>query len=308
MSAPSVECLAFIRRAEELGFGGVGIAEDLRFADPFETLVAAASETRRVWLYPAVTNPVTRDPSELAKVTNTLADQAPGRVKVALGRGDSALTGSDKRPATLAKLRDSVLELRAMLGGGSLPVSDRLPSGTPSELLPPPVLMAASGPRALEAAGQVADEVLVTSGLSLEAREAVTASIAEGAVNAGRRARSVPITYYTFVSIDDDRDTAIERARFWIYVWLNQGIFRLSLRAMGIPAPPFSTPEAIPTAFLRTLAGTLVLAGSGPEVASRVERLAAEDVTTLFCMLPSGPKQHAEALESIARHVLPVIA
>ncbi len=299
------EQVAFISRAESLGFSGAGVADDARFGDPFETLMAAAEETSRIWLYPAVTNPVTRTAVSQATAMQRLAAIAPGRVKLAIGAGDAAI-GDWKRPARVGELKKAVLDIREMLGDGSVALFDRVPLGTPTELLPPPVMMAASGPRTLEAAGAVADEVLVTSGLALEAREAVTEAIAEGAIVAGRRVRLVPITYYTLVSLHEDREIAIERARGWIHFWLKQGMFRLSLRAMGIPVPAFPTPESIPTQFLRRLTNTLVLAGTPQEVAAKVARLDEDGVNTLFCMLPGGPKMHEDSMNLIAEHLLPI--
>jgi 5,10-methylenetetrahydromethanopterin reductase len=304
-SAPIEQQVAFISRAEALGFSGVGVADDSRYGDPFETLTAAARETSRIWLYPAVTNPVTRSANVQAKAIQALSAIAPGRVKLAIGAGDAALV-EGKRPATRAELKKAVVDIREILGDGSIALFDRVPAGTPRELLPPPVMMAASGPRTLEAAGEVADEVLVTSGLALEARAAVIEAVAEGAMAAKRRVRQVPITYYTLVSVDDDREKAIERTRPWIHFWLRQGMFKLSLKAMGIPAPPFATPESIPTQFLHRLASTLVLAGAPDEVAAKLARLGEDGITTLFCMLPGGPKMHERSLELIADCLLPV--
>jgi 5,10-methylenetetrahydromethanopterin reductase len=304
-SASLEQQVAFIKRAESLGFTGAGVADDARYGDPFETLLAAARETTRIWLYPAVTNPVTRNAAAQAKAIQALSEAARGRVKLAIGAGDAAL-GEGKRPAPLSTLKKAVVDIREILGDGSIALFDRVPVGTPTELLPPPVMMAASGPRTLEAAGEVADEVLVTSGLAGEVREAVTEAIAEGAMRARRRVRQVPITYYTLVSIHENRDIAIERARPWIHFWLKQGTFKLSMRAMEIPVPGFPTPEDIPAQFLHRLVNTLVLAGTPNEVAAKVARLEEDGITTLFCMLPGGPKTHEESLGLAAQHLLPV--
>jgi alkanesulfonate monooxygenase SsuD/methylene tetrahydromethanopterin reductase-like flavin-dependent oxidoreductase (luciferase family) len=304
-SASLAEQVAFIVRAESLGFDGVGLAEDARFGDPFETLAAAADQTSRIWLYPTVTNPITRTPSQQVTLIRRVAERAPGRVKLAIGAGDAALVASGHKPARLATLRKAVLDIREALGDGSIALFDRIPAGTPPALLPPPVAMAASGARTLETAAEVADEVLVTSGLGLDARTAVTQAIAEGAMRSRRRARDVPVTYYTLVSIDDDREAAIERSRSWIHFWLQRGMFKLSLKAMGLPVPPFATPADLPAGFLRTAANTLVLAGTPHEVAAKVSRLEEDGVRTLFCMLPGGPKQHAVGLDLLATHLLP---
>ena len=303
-SAPIEEQVAFTQRAESLGFEGIGVAEDARLADPFTTLMAAAGATSKIWLYPAVVNPVSRTPNELATQTRALFMRAPGRTKLAIGAGDAALADLGKRPANLRELKSAVIDIRSRLGEGSTALFDRLPKGTPTDLLPPPVLLAASGVRTLETAGQVADGVLVTSGMAPEPRAAVVDAVAQGAINAGRRSRNIPITFYTLVSIDQDRDKAIERTRRWIHLWLDRGMFSLSLRALALPAPRFASPEAIPTAFLHRLANEMVLAGTPDEVAAKVARLNADGVTSLFLMMPGGPKQHATGLEQLAEHLL----
>ena len=305
VSAGLDDQVAFIKRAESLGFGGVGVAEDARFGDPFETLSAAADVTSTIWLYPAVVNPVSRTPDRLTKQTRALFGRAPGRTKLAIGAGDAALVGAGKRPANIRELKSAIVDIRSRLGDGSTALFDRLPKGTPATLLPPPVLLAASGVRTLEAAGQTADGALVTSGLAPEAREAVMKAVAQGAINAGRQSRSIPITYYTLVSIDDDRDKAIELTRSWMHFWLGRGMFKLSLKALALPAPQFPTADAIPNAFLHRLAKELVLAGTPSEVSAHVSRLNADGVSCLFLMMPGGRKQHAAGLEQLAKHVLP---
>ena len=313
-SAPIDEQAKFYARAEELGFAGVGAADDARYADPFDVLSAAVDVTRSIWLYPAVTNPATRTAVQQVRLIQGLAERAPGRIKIALGTGDAAIIDiahdrpvKAKHPAHLATLKKRVLDVREMLGEGSVALFDHLPRGLPTELLPPPVMMAASGERTLEAAGEVADEVFVTSGLTSEARRAVTSAIALGASRSQRRAREVPVMYHAMVSMDDDRDAAIERTRWWLHFLLGRGVFRLSLKAMRLPAPPFPTQESIPADFMERLASGFALAGTPKEVRARVERLESDGVRTVFCMLPGGPKQNRQALERIARHLLPVV-
>jgi len=302
-SASLEEQMSFIQRAETLGFTGIGVAEDARLSDPFTTLFAAADVSSKMWLYPAVVNPISRTPRQLAAKTRALFSRAPGRTKLAIGAGDAALAGKNQRPATLKQLRSAVVDIRSRLGEGSIALFDHLPKGTPSHLLPPPVLLAASGAKTLEAAGEAADEVLVISGLGLKIREAVVEAVAQGAIVAGRRSRNIPITHYTLISIDENRDQAIERARSWIYFWLNRGMFKLSLKAIKLPAPPFTTAAAIPRAFLNRLASELVLAGTPSQIAAQVQRLNADGVSSLFLMIPGGPQQHVNGLEQIARYI-----
>jgi 5,10-methylenetetrahydromethanopterin reductase len=306
VGAPLAEQVVFIKRAEELGYAGAGIADDPRFgADPFVTLAAAAAETRRIWLYPAATNPVTRHPVVLAGLANSLAILAPGRVKLAIGTGDGGVELAGLRPAKLSRLREAVVGIQALLRGEPAYFGDgpKVTLDHPAAF-PPPVMMAASGARTLEAAGSVADEILVTSAIAPEATAAVFDHIGEGATRARRRARPIPLTYYTLVSIDEDRERAIERTRPWLHFFVRRGIFKLSLKAMGMPVPPFESPDDIPVALLRTLAGRVFIAGTPREAAAQVARLSESGVQRLFCMFPGGPRLHRDSLEIAAKSLL----
>lgn len=296
----------FIARAEELGFAGAGVSEDSRYVDPYQVISAAVDVTQSIVLYPAVANPVTRTAVQHGRLVQTLVARAPGRIKLALGAGDVGLLNLGKKPARLTELKKAVVDVREMLGEGSIALFDHLPSGLPTELLPPPVMMAASGERTLEAAGEVADEVFVTSGLTRDARRAVTNAIALGATKARRRAREVPVTFHAMVAIDDDRSSAIERTRWWLHFLLSRGVFRLSLDAMQLPSPRFPEAKDIPTAFLERLAGAFAIAGTPAEVTARIKRMEEEGVRTLFCMFPGGPKDHDRSLQLLAKHVIPV--
>lgn len=312
-SAPLAEQIAFFRRAEELGFAGVGVADDPTIGvDAFVTLAVAAAQTERVWLYPAVTNPVTRHPVVLAGLAGSLSQLAPGRVKLVLATGDSGVTHAGLRPAKLATLREAASGIRLLLRGE--PASFAWREGPPVEATltnppssPPPVAVAASGPRTLEMAGEAADEAIVTAGLHPRIVEAVASHVAAGADRAGRDVRSVPITHYTIVSIDEDQDRAIERTRSWLHLWLKQGMYDLALRELSMDIPSYEAPGDIPRDALHELARALFIAGTPRDAAEQVERLADAGVERLFCMLPGGPKRHREGLELIGRHLLPLV-
>ena len=307
-SSVSVEDqVRFIARAEALGFAGAGIAEDARYVDPYEVISAAIDATTDITLYPAVANPVTKTAVQHGRLISALSARAPGRIKLALGSGDVGLVALGKRPAKLNELKKAVVDVREMLGEGSLALFDHLPKGVPAALLPPPVMMAASGELTLQAAGEVADEVFVTSGLTTAARRAVTNAIAYGAAKANRRAREVPVTYHAMVSIDEDRRVAIERTRWWLHFLLERGIFRLSLSAMEMRLPHFSVPDSIPAALLERLANAFALAGTPAEVIGKVRRLEDQGVRTIFCMFSGGPKEHQRGLEIVAKHLIPVL-
>src|SRR2546422_665474 len=121
--------------------------------DTFVVLGQAAAATSRLTLFPAVTNPFTRHPSVLAGAIQTVEELAPGRVKFVIGTGYTSASTIGRRPATLAEMRACIATVKALLAGETVDWG-----GTRGRLgyasgRPIPVLMAASGPKAIEAAG-----------------------------------------------------------------------------------------------------------------------------------------------------------
>src|SRR5437879_7080051 len=114
--APVPEVTEFTQRCEAAGFDGVGyIDSQMITRDVFVVLAHAAAGTRRLRLFPAVTNPLTRHVSVLASAARTLADLAPGRTELWLGRGYSSANLVGLPYATVAQLRQTVRDYRRLL-------------------------------------------------------------------------------------------------------------------------------------------------------------------------------------------------
>src|SRR5499425_1004897 len=173
-TAPMPELLKLVQQVEAAGFDGAGILDSqLLCRETFVTMALAATHTSALTLFPAVTNPLTRHASVLAGAIQTVEELAPGRIKVVIGTGFTSAHTIGRRPATLAEMRASITALRTLLAGGSVDF------GTTSGRLafaagrPIPVLMAASGPKAIELAGEVADGVMLSVGFHRGIADAV---------------------------------------------------------------------------------------------------------------------------------------
>src|SRR5207245_6154514 len=80
-TSPMPELIRLIQDIEAAGFDGAGILDSQMLCrDTFVTLGQAATHTKRLALFPAVTNPFTRHPSVLASAIQTVEELAPGRV------------------------------------------------------------------------------------------------------------------------------------------------------------------------------------------------------------------------------------
>src|SRR5881409_2441501 len=112
------ELIRVIQDVEAAGFDGAGILDSqLLCRDTFVTLGQAATQTSRLTLFPAVTNPFSRHVSVLASAIQTVAELALGRTKVVIGTGYTSASTIGRKPATLAEMRACIDDLRRLLGG-----------------------------------------------------------------------------------------------------------------------------------------------------------------------------------------------
>jgi 5,10-methylenetetrahydromethanopterin reductase len=219
------------RAAEAAGFDDIWTLDSPllagRLGDPYVTLAACAMDTSRVRLGVAVTNPVTRHVAVTAAAVLSLDDLAGGRAVLGIGSGDSAMRTLGLEPADAEgthasrrpRLRQAVATLRAILAGQpvGLGSQDVRLAGAPRRI---PIYIAATGPRMLELAGEIADGVILQVGIHPAALTEALACVRAGAARAGRDPATVDLVCSTFTAIDDDRRRAIDRARplaAWFY-------------------------------------------------------------------------------------------
>ena len=200
-----------VRRAEELGFDRVWFPDSqLLWRDVFSVLTAAALGTERIGLGTAVTNLATRHPTVIASAARSVAELAPGRFVLGLGVGNSSVGPVGLRQTRAAELREGVALLRALLGGAEWDFG----GGVRSRLRDPgpavPLYLAASGPRNLRLAGEIADGVILLSGVSPATLAAATARVREGAVG---RDSAVPLTVSAFCVVTDDVPAAARQLK-----------------------------------------------------------------------------------------------
>jgi 5,10-methylenetetrahydromethanopterin reductase len=190
--------------AERLGFDEVWFPDSqLLWRDVFCVLTAAALRTERIGLGSAVTNVITRHPTVIASAARTVAELAPGRVRLGLGVGNSSLAPIGLPPATQRQMREAVVMVRTLLAGGECrfgELSARLRDPTPELRLD----MAATGPRNLRLAGELADGVILLSGVSPAELDRALALVRDGVSASGRRPDQVALTVSAYCHVTDD--------------------------------------------------------------------------------------------------------
>ena len=245
-TAPVPELMKLLQSVEAAGFDGAGILDSQMICrDTFVTLGQAAVQTSRLTLFPAVTNPFTRHASVLAGAIQSVEELAPGRVKFVIGTGYTSASTIGRKAATLAEMRACIATVKALLAGQSVDFA-----GTPGRLVYAsgrhiPVIMAASGPKALEVAGEVADGVMLLVGFNRGIVETALDHVERGAKRSGRRLEDLEIIWAARTGTAATTAEARRLARPTVVHW---GILRWGghwLGPAGVTVPRYEIPEAV---------------------------------------------------------------
>ena len=319
---PVPKIVALLQHIEAAGFDGAGILDSQMISrDTFVILGQAATSTQRLTLFPAVTNPFTRDASVLAGGITTVEELAPGRVKFVIGTGYTSASTIGRKPATLAEMRACITTVRALVAGQTVDFS-----GTPGKLTFTsgrriPVIMAASGPKAIELAGEIADGVLLLVGFNRGIVQRALEHLERGARRAGRRLDDLEIVWAvrtgTAASTAEARRLARPTAVHW-------GILRWGghwLEPAGVKIPELEIPEAVwkvypdlshahdweaaikatsfvPDDVVAELCDALGLVGTPADCAGRIVEMTTLGIRNLYLMplltfAPPGPEVDA---------------
>jgi 5,10-methylenetetrahydromethanopterin reductase len=166
-------------------------------------------------------------------------------VKFVIGTGYTSASTIGRKPATLAEMRACIGTVRALLAGQSVDFN-----GTPGRLVYTsgeriPVIMAASGPKAIEVAGEIADGVLLLVGFNRGIVQTALEHVERGARRSGRRLEDLEIIWAARTGTAATTAEARRLARPTVVHW---GILRWGghwLGPAGIQVPPLEIPEAV---------------------------------------------------------------
>ncbi len=226
---PPSTFLDFVRLVEDLGFEYLWVADSslhARYVYTYLTLAAMASQ--RLWLGTGVTHPWTRHPGVTANAIGTLADVSHGRAILGVGTGDRPVTELGFRPASVDTVREMIQALRRLFAGDEVTDGGTFQFDHARLRFPPerglPIYVAASGPRMLEMAGEVADGVIVQVGTHPECVRTAVDAIRTGMT---RRAveGEIDIATLLYGSVREDEKLARDEARPFA-AWIPQTVPR----------------------------------------------------------------------------------
>jgi probable F420-dependent oxidoreductase len=207
-------CVEWARRAEDLGYESVWIAET-GGPDPFVLAGAVAQVTTRVRIGLAVSPVYIRTPATIAAASGTVSQLAGGRFVLGLGASSHAIVENWHGTAfrkPVARVRETVTTVRAMLGGTKVDLDgETLRTHGFRLMVPPagpvPIYVGALRPAMLELAGEIADGVAVNL-FPVTALEPSRAHIAAGARRAGKDPSKIEIVCRQQVLVTDDKAAA----------------------------------------------------------------------------------------------------
>ncbi|MEV6269047.1 TIGR03842 family LLM class F420-dependent oxidoreductase [Kribbella sp. NPDC051936] len=155
---PASTVVELARKAEDAGFSYVWTFDShLLWQEPFVIYSQILATTQRVVVGPMVTNPGTRDWTVIASQFATLNEMFGNRTICGIGRGDSALRTLGAQPGTIDELKQCVEVVRSLARGETVSYRGQELKFAWVDDGALEVWVAAYGPRALKATGEVGD-------------------------------------------------------------------------------------------------------------------------------------------------------
>ena len=205
-----LELLDWVKLAEESGFDIAGIADSQSlYRDVYVCQGLVATNTRRIRFGSRVINPITRHPAVAACAAASIEELAPGRTMIGIGTGDSSVDNIGVRPSTHAQLIAYVRTLRELLSSGHSRYNGASCNQTwfRGRI---PIYIAASGPKTLQLAGEIADGVVINTGLLPDIIKDSIEQVKIGCARAGRSIEDVDMWWLPLTNVADDRARAID--------------------------------------------------------------------------------------------------
>lgn len=307
--------------AEDLGFDGVSVFSDLLYQPPVAALLEMAVATSRIRLGCACWNPYTLHPYEIAGQFAAVDAASGGRAYLGLAKGSWLETIGVEAARPIARLRDAVGFIRALLDGegrGYDGATCRLEAGVrlryPLVRQDVPILLGSWGPLGMMLAGEVADEIKVGGSANPAMIGVVRSRVDRGIARAGRAAGSVGVVFGAVTVVDEDGDAARAHARRQVAMYLD---------VVAALDPTVELPDDLLPAIRERLAagddegaGRLVprdvldlfaFAGTPDDIAAHAHRLISAGVDRIEFGTPHGIDS-ARGIELLGREVLPQLS
>ncbi len=199
-------------RAEAEGWDGIAFTDSQNLVgDPFVAIALAAQAVERLRFATGVTNAFTRHPAALAAVAATVQEESGGRFVLGIGRGDTALFHLGRQPQKVDDFAAALRAVQAYLAGEEVETATRpsrlrwLERATQPKV---PVDVAASGPRMITLAAEVAERITFAVGADAERLAWAVDRARDAARAAGRDPDDLDLGAYLNVGCHPDAEVA----------------------------------------------------------------------------------------------------
>jgi len=212
--------------AERLGLGAVWIAERYGTKDVGVLGGAIAQATSAITIGTAISHFLFRHPLALASMATTLQALSDGRFVLGVGRSVAPTWSAAGLPQMTNQVLSDLADIHRRLVRGEKVKYDGPAGSFPSlrlgdvpDIAPPPVLLAAIGPKTLELAGRAFDGAILHPFLTTRAVGESVAKVRAGAEAAGRDPASVKVvaTVVTAPDLPEEQELAVVGGRAVTY-------------------------------------------------------------------------------------------
>ncbi|MFD3400479.1 TIGR03842 family LLM class F420-dependent oxidoreductase [Kribbella sp. NPDC058693] len=212
---PASTVVELARKAEDAGFDYVWTFDShLLWQEPFVIYSQILASTQRVIVGPMVTNPGTRDWTVIASQFATLNEMFGNRTICGIGRGDSALRTLGAKPGTIAEMKQCVEVVRSLARGETVEYRGQQLKFAWVDNGALDVWVAAYGPRALAATGEVGDGYILQLADPDIAEWMITA-VRRAAEEAGRDPMAIKFCVAAPAYVGDDLEHQREQTRWF---------------------------------------------------------------------------------------------
>lgn len=312
------------RLIEGYGFDQIWVSDERFYRDVFVNMTLAACHTTRVKIGSMVTDPFVRHPAVTAAAAASLDELTAGRCVIGMGAGISGfheMCIQRTRPARAIKEAVQLIH-RLTSGEKYVTYEGELIRFRGGHLNFEPlrrvrVYVAGRGPQVLQAAGEVADGVVIGSFASERGIAWGLAQAEKGARRAGRRLEQLERVSWLYTSVLPDGRQARDLVRKGVAVamWGSKEILpdigvRLPAAILRLMAGAYSyeavseVARVIPEELLEEFS----VAGTAEEVAAKlihIGRMGIEQAA--MWLFPPGGKDVETVLKPLAEKVLPQV-
>lgn len=310
------------RIAERMGFDSFWVPEDYAYPGAFSACGAIAASTSKIKIGTGVVNPFTRHPVLTAMELASLDQLSNGRAILGLGGGiklwiEEQMGIPYQKP--VAALRDAVTIIRRLFAGEALEYRGkvlRASAGIRFNLEPQraavPIILSATGPKALELAGEIADGMMPVCAGTEGIRKAVE-HVKIGAARAGRSLVDFDFSAAIITSVADNDRAARDAIKPLLATFLgwfaNQPELSIFTDYGLTPADVREIREGYPRGEIRAdlvseaMVDGLALAGNPERCRAQLAGLIDAGLTSAVFLVAGSPQFESE-LESLHKNLL----